>query len=243
MGEEERKNLDQIRPTPYHPLGKQLPERRDMDYPDYREPPEEDFLRNEQRRNIHPMTELPPVRDGIPALVFFMAAALISTYAWQHSWFYQWCVPTGNLVFEHGAYWKLVTGIFLHADMAHLMSNAPLFLIFGWFLRAYFGSLAFPILAFTVGVITHGITLATYHPQTKLVGASGMLYAMVSMWMGLYIRHSTTETLGSRVFRSLGFTLALMLPSTFEPRTSYMAHGVGFGLGLIAAISFPRKWR
>ena len=223
-------------------MGKLLPERRDMDYPDYQEPPAEDFLRQESPRILHPMTSLPPAADGIPALIVFGLAAATSQYAWQHKTFYEWAVPNQVRVFEDGAIWTLLTGILIHADMSHLLSNAPLFLIFGWFLRTYFGWLAFPVLSLLLGMLTHGLTLFTYAPHTRLVGASGMLYAMVALWMGLYIRHSTTETIGSRVFRSLGFTLALMLPTTFEPRTSYMAHALGFGLGLTASIVFPRVW-
>ncbi len=219
-----------------------FPDGKDLDYPDFREPPPEDFMASGRRRLESHLTELPPARDGLPGLILFGIAGAVSSAAWNRPEWFAKLAPTRDLVFGQHEYWRLLTGILLHADVGHLLSNAPLLLIFGWFLRSYFGSPAFPIMAVILGIGAHAATLWQYAPQTQLVGASGLVYAMVAMWLGLYIRFSTNEKVLSRIFRAGGFTLALMLPTTFEARTSYLAHAIGFGLGLLGAIMYPRRY-
>jgi membrane associated rhomboid family serine protease len=140
---------------------------------------------------------------------------------------------SGERVFELGEHWRLVGALFMHADWVHLLSNVPLFLFFGWLLRAYFGYLAFPFLAFVIGAGANLITIYFYHATSRLMGASGMVYGMIALWLVLYVSHDEDDSLGKKLLRASAFASLMLLPRTYEQSTSYLAHGSGFMLGLI----------
>ena len=143
---------------------------------------------------------------------------------------------SGEALFSRHEYWRLATSLFTHADLLHIVSNALIFLAFGWMLKAYFGFIAFPILPLIIGMASNLMTIALYDPNIKLIGASGMAFGMVSLWLVLYIRHDTDHSVPVRILRAVGFALAMMFPSTFDPQVSYLAHATGFGMGLIAGM-------
>lgn len=143
---------------------------------------------------------------------------------------------SGQLVFGEGQYWRLLTAVFAHSDLRHWMSNTPLLVVFGWFLRSYFGLLAFPGLALIFGALTNLVTLVYYPPELRLLGASGMVYAMLGLWMTLYVSHETRYSWPMRIFRALAVSIALLFPTTFHPTTSYLAHGAGLVIGLVGGL-------
>ena len=131
--------------------------------------------------------------------------------------------------------------LFMHADMSHLGSNLVLFFPFSWLLANYFGKLAFPVSALIAGTITNYLTVYLYAQngyQTSLVGASGMVYAIVAQWAVLYFRYENRYSVQIKLMRTLGVLMMLLIPTTYSPKTSYLAHGIGFAVGLLASIPF-----
>ena len=193
-------------------------------------PTAEDFLPSPPPPSS-PLSRWPSFASLKPALVGFALFWAVSLHDWrlptsQGSW------VGGRAVFDHHEYWRLVSALFAHADVGHLVSNTPLYLIFGWFLYAFFGLWAFPFGALLVGALSNLRTIAVYPPDATLLGASGMLYGMVAMWLVLYIRFETTVKVGIRIFRAIAVSLLLLFPTTFLPTTSYLAHATGFTIGL-----------
>ena len=68
------------------------------------------------------------------------------------------------------------------------------------------------------------------------MGASGMVYGMIALWLVLYVSHDEDDRLGKRVLRAAAFASLMLLPRTYEQSTSYLAHGSGFMLGLICGL-------
>ncbi len=197
-------------------------------------PDPEDF-KPEPERPPGPLAQVPSLRNGIPALmaffVFYIATAVYNRYpAGEYLWL------SGDALFEKHEYWRLLTSLVTHADLSHLLGNALIFLIFGWMLRAYFGLIVFPVASFLIGLITNIVTIAAYDPRIKLLGASGMAYGMVALWLVFYIRHDTDHRIPVRIFRAAGFALVMMFPTTFDPHVSYLAHAAGFGIGLVTGL-------
>jgi len=56
------------------------------------------------------------------------------------------------------------------------------------------------------------------------------------MWLILYMRFDVRRSFAFRMVRGVGFTLIMMVPTTYQETTSYLAHGYGFILGLITAL-------
>jgi rhomboid protease GluP len=213
------------------PHGAGGPEQDEKSTPgiDY-EPGPEDFG-DVPERPRGPLSIFPSPIHAIPAMLLFaLFYAATAVYVGYPQGNYLWI--SGDSIFRDHEYWRLVTAIFTHADLSHLLSNALIFLVFGWMLKAYFGLALFPATAIAIGLITNAVTVAFYDPAIRLVGASGMAYGMVSLWLVLYIRNDTYHRVTVRIFRAIGFALVMMFPSTFEPHVSYLSHAVGFLTGL-----------
>lgn len=145
-------------------------------------------------------------------------------------------VASGAAVFQKQEYWRLFTALLGHGDVMHLLHNAPIFWFFAWILNAYFGLWVAGFLTLIVGLASNAVTLWSYEPNTQLLGASGMIYGMVAMWLVLYIRFDRKGWWVKRVVRSLGFSLLVLFPQTYEVNTSYMAHASGFLIGIVLAV-------
>ncbi len=174
------------------------------------------------------------------ALYLYLFIIAVCEFSWQHSSWYQAMWASGSGIFADGQYYRLLTAVFLHADLAHLASNGPMLLVFGYLLEAYFSLLAFPLLGLLVGVLANAATIACYDPTTRLVGASGMAYGMAGMWLVYYLTFDRKHRFGERLFRCAGFVAVVLMPSTFHEDTSYLAHLFGFAGGLVVAgLSVP----
>lgn len=139
---------------------------------------------------------------------------------------------SGAEVYGKGELWRLLSALVVHGDLAHLGSNMLPFLFFGWMLQSYFGFWVFPLLALPIGLASNAITVAIYSPQTHLLGASGMVYGMIALWLVLYLRFDQDRALPKRVARAVGFALLMLMPTTYEPGVSHLAHASGFVAGL-----------
>lgn len=58
-----------------------------------------------------------------------------------------------KLVFEQGQWYRLVTAMFLHADVAHIVGNMLIIFFLGTMLEDYFGKISYVILYFSVGIL------------------------------------------------------------------------------------------
>jgi len=184
-----------------------------------------------------PLNRLPPQKDLKLVVILYAIVGLVSSIYWGTS-FQEYLWLNKSIVFDDHQYWRAFTSVLIHADLGHYLANAPLFIVFGWFLRSFAGPIVFPYVLFCVGALTNLCTVYFYSPEAELLGASGMVYAMVAFWLIIYISFDADYVLPMRIFRSIGFSLIVMFPTTFQPRTSYLAHGIGFCLGLAFAIPF-----
>lgn len=194
-----------------------------------------DYYDNDEEppRPLGPLSRLPAMKEALPALLCFLIFILISMMHWYSS-LIELLGASSHAVYSRGEYWRLLTTMFIHADIIHLLSNAFLFLIFGWLLKAYFGTMVFPISSFIIGIATTAMTIATYEPPILLIGASGMIYGMAALWIFFYIRFDYDHTYQVRIIRAIGFAMVMLLPTTFNPSTSYRSHAIGFINGIIA---------
>jgi rhomboid protease GluP len=190
-----------------------------------------------------PRKESPSILLERPKLKHGLAVALIAALCLATSclfWFtthHDWLAAERNAVFRDGEYWRLITSLFTHADFGHLISNLPLLVVFGWLLRAYFGLVAFPFATIILGALANWMTLYFYSPHVYLIGASGMVYGAVAIWVSLYLRYENRFTFKKKLLRAAGVLILLLFPQSYSPTTSYLAHGFGFLFGILAAVA------
>ena len=144
----------------------------------------------------------------------------------------------GFLVYERGEYWRAFTSTLLHADLNHLAHNAFFLLGLSTLLHNYFGFWVFPVLSLVVGGFINLIALKIYPPAVHLVGVSGVIYFMASFWLTSYMLIERRQKPISRFIHATGVTLIFLFPQVFQPQVSYLAHGLGFALGIPLAIIY-----
>jgi len=174
------------------------------------------------------------VSFGCIAIVF-----LVSFVYWGNSFgLASQLIPQREFVFESHQYWRLFTGILVHADLNHFFSNAIGLFLFGYLLYGYFGPIVHPTFTFFLGTIVQMISLFTYPPGTSLVGASGVVYLMAGCWLTLFVLIERRFSVLQRLLRSIGFALVMLLSSTFDPAISYRTHWIGLFAGILFGLVY-----
>jgi rhomboid protease GluP len=170
-------------------------------------------------------------RWPVAVLLVFM---LVSALFWRGGTVSDLLSASREQIFSQHQYWRLLTTIGAHEDLVHFGSNALLFFIFGYLLNGYFGALAFPVLSLIFGVIINLIVLYLYPEHSVLIGASGVVYWMAGFWITLYGFVERSHSVAIRLLRMMGVALILLVPQEFQIHVSYLAHAVGFALGVFA---------
>jgi rhomboid protease GluP len=171
--------------------------------------------------------------------------AVSSWMAWENSHLIDRGAANLQAVFHQGEVWRLVTAVFLHSDLGHLLSNAYMILLLGFFVQAYFGWPIFPVAAVAAGAVVNGLTVLSYPPESQLLGASGVVYWLAGFWLVLFFLIERQRSWMSRSLRVMGVGLLILFPSEFQPHVSYRAHAWGFGLGVVAGLLYflvKRRW-
>lgn len=84
-------------------------------------------------------------------------------------------------ILKEGAYYRLLTGGFVHAGLGHLFFNMFTLYFFGPYMEATLGSGAFFLLYLGAELAAHGLTLALHrdNPHYAAVGASGAVSGVI----------------------------------------------------------------
>ena len=85
----------------------------------------------------------------------------------------------------------VLTSMFLHANIFHLVGNMWFLYMFGDNVEDMMGSVKFPVAYLLAGLAAiYAHTVTTHHPEVPLVGASGAVSGVVGMYLLLYPRAS-----------------------------------------------------
>ena len=136
---------------------------------------------------------------------------------------------------RHGQWWRLVTAVFLHGDVAHLATNSALgFVLLGLALGRYgtgIGALA----ALLAGVAGNALVCLACAPPRTGLGASGMVLGALGLlgaqWFALRgtpLRYWVTGA---------GASGLLFLLLGLSPGTDVLAHAGGFLAGVLLGIA------
>jgi rhomboid protease GluP len=185
------------------------------------------------------LSRKPARSSSLAALAAIVSIFVPSVIFWDNKWnLAQWLPASGETVIHQHQYWRLLTGILVHSDFKHFLSNAVPLAFFGSLLYGYFGLGIFPLLMLALGCLIHLVSIITYPPEATLVGASGVVYCMAGFWLTLFVLIERRYSIANRLMRSIGFFLVVFVPSAFDPSVSYRAHAIGFAAGIFAAIIY-----
>ena len=147
---------------------------------------------------------------------------------------YQW--GQVNLFVFQGAYWQLITSIFIHASIIHLAGNMLFLFIFGLRGEEMF-SLPEYLGIYLVGGLVGNLLSLVFGPYFVSVGASGAIFALFGACI-IYSRRSVRQS----ILGALVYAFFLFFINTGEG-VNILAHlgGLGFGLVIGYLIASRRK--
>jgi membrane associated rhomboid family serine protease len=86
----------------------------------------------------------------------------------------------------NGEWWRLVTSMFVHAGILHLLINVVALIQVGLILERLLGQLTFAAMYFAAGVFAGLVNLST-HPIAVSVGASGAIFGLYGLFLASLI--------------------------------------------------------
>jgi rhomboid protease GluP len=139
-----------------------------------------------------------------------------------------------GLVMYYGAYYQLLTSMFVHAGIIHLAGNMLFLLVFGlrggemFSLPEYLG-------IYILGGLAGNVLSLVMGPDLISVGASGAIFAMFGA-CAIYARRS----IGQSIVGALIFGFFLLMISAGE-NVNYLAHIGGLVAGLAIGYFIARR--
>jgi rhomboid protease GluP len=174
----------------------------------------------------------------ITAVLMISLSVIVSLFAWNGQYDLFNDLKANQSIFESLEYWKLVTTIFVHGDIEHLLSNSLMLFILSYFVSAYYGAWSVLFLGLSMGAVTNGIVIKSYGTDIYLVGASGVIYYLWGFWLVLYSLINKQMHIMKRIVHIFGVFLILLVPTSYDPSTSYMAHYIGLLIGLVTGFFY-----
>jgi len=151
----------------------------------------------------------------------------------------------GPLVFVYDEWWRLLSAMFLHGGMTHLLMNMFSLYIVGRPAEIYFEKRAFLAIYFSSGLIGAVASLAM-HPQSVGVGASGAIFGLFGALAGFFLVHRERIGAQSKLFmKNFGVIIALnVLLGLSIPSIDMSAHIGGLVAGVIGGmmLSYRPRW-
>ena len=149
-------------------------------------------------------------------------------------------------VLTNGQYWRLVTALFLHYGVAHLLVNLFALHFFGPTLESAIGSLRFAICYLISGIGSCAEIIIMSRLQwleiEQLVGASAAVMGIVGAWAGSLIRDRHLPH-NRKTLRSIVLIVAIQtIFDILTPRVSMAAHLSGLATGFVVGLLItPRR--
>jgi membrane associated rhomboid family serine protease len=176
-------------------------------------------------------------------VLFFMAAALGGA---------GWFIPNAAIEISagsnfgtlttHGEWWRLITALFVHFGIIHLLFNMWALAAFGSLAERLFGTTNFVFIYFISG-ITANLASITLRPSIDAAGASGAIFGILGALLAVYWRNknaiSFTVVRSERTAILLFIGLALLGGFLYKG-VDNAAHIGGLIIGLLLGFTLSR---
>ncbi|MBT8130948.1 MAG: rhomboid family intramembrane serine protease [Gammaproteobacteria bacterium] len=197
------------------------------------------------------LAELPRVSNGvIGTLCFGVLLVVLHWMAYAPAFDLDWLTAgrvDGRLM-RTGEWWRAITALMLHADVAHLAGNVVIGSVFGLFVGQLLGQgLGWSLILFA-GAMGNIVNVLLQHPSHRAIGASTAVFAALGVltaytWMH---RQDVRFKLAYRIAPLVSGAVLLVYLGTGDARTDIVAHLTGFACGLgagVFAARLPQRWR
>lgn len=147
---------------------------------------------------------------------------------------------------QGGRVWTLVTAIFVHASLLHLLGNMVFLYVFGNTLESVTNSSRKMLAAFFLGgILSFPLSLPFFPPGSTFVGASAAIFTLTAVVMLLKpLRWSWLLLMPVGLVAILYFLYnGLAVYYQQQSDVAYVSHVIGFSLGLPLGIAWSTQWK
>jgi membrane associated rhomboid family serine protease len=147
---------------------------------------------------------------------------------------------------EAGRIWTLVTGIFVHANLVHLLGNMIFLYVFGNTLESISNDSKRMLIAFFFGgLLSFLLSIPFFPPDTTFVGASAAIFTLTAVVMLMKpLRWSWLLLMPVGLVAVLYFLYnAVAVYYQYQSNVAYISHIIGFSLGLPLGIAWSSQWK
>lgn len=191
--------------------------------------------KEEPREHILSDQSSPPTVALIVALLLFFQ--ITGPWSVGSKWFQVGAVDATRIL-ENNEWWRIVTGLTLHADIVHVTGNV----IFGGILIHYickvFGNGTGVALVLATGIAGNLINVLMHGGNHRAVGFSTAVFGAVGLLSGFRVKRGSYQ----KIIMPLGAGLGLLAMLGSEgKRTDLGAHFWGLATGVALGLFFARK--
>ena len=157
-------------------------------------------------------------------------------------------VSVANL--EQRRLWALVAALFVHANVLHLLGNMLFLFVFGNTLEKAVGPERYLLVFFTGGILSFLLSLALMPHGTGMLGASAAIFTLAACVMlvsplrfsWLFLAPQGLVAIIYFVYNVVVVAEKSRIPG-YDPHVAYVAHIIGFIIGIPFGIAFSDRWK
>jgi membrane associated rhomboid family serine protease len=168
--------------------------------------------------------------------------------------FYSWTLDPVfvelNLAFSlksilEGRLWTIVTAVFVHANLIHLLGNMIFLYVFGNTLEGVAGTRKMLIAFFLGGLLSFPLSLPFFPSDATFLGASAAIFTLTAVVMLIKpLRFSWLLLMPVGLVAILYFLYnGLAVYYHFQSNVAYVSHVIGFALGLPLGMVWSTEWK
>jgi len=202
------------------------------------------LYRHENLREVgtRPIAE---IGNGWPGVVAY-AATLLAVYLAVYNlplgrdWLAAGRLDAGAVL--AGEWWRVVTALTLHIELAHLGGNLAFGAFFGYFIGRYFGTGVGWLAVVLAAAFGNGLNAWVEAPTHRSIGASTAVFAALGLlvaytWRRGFLRHTPWRARIAPIVAGLGL---LAFTGTAGENTDLGAHLFGFVAGFGGGLGLAR---
>ncbi|MFB4161414.1 rhomboid family intramembrane serine protease [Geomicrobium sp. JSM 1781026] len=197
------------------------------------------FVRNENfytfRRNYPIVTILIAIHIILYAFTFLGNLGIFPPGQWLYVLGVGW-----NVAIAAGEWWRLITPVFLHVDLFHMLFNSFALFLFGPPIEKMVGKYRFVLFYLLTAVIANIVTFYLQPLGYRHVGASGAIYGLLGMYVYMMIFRKELIDAASRQIVTVMVVIGIIM-TFLNPRINILAHIIGLVAGMAIAAPFLRK--
>ncbi|MGD7046519.1 rhomboid family intramembrane serine protease [Jeotgalibacillus proteolyticus] len=140
-----------------------------------------------------------------------------------------------NFLISAGEWWRLVTPIFAHADLWHVLFNTFSLVLFAPALERIAGHVQFTIIYLLTGIIANLVTWLIQPPDYFSVGASGAIFGLFGVYAAILFIFKERAPAELRQIM-LPLLIISVVMTFFTPNVNITAHLAGLASGFFIGL-------